>query len=78
MGQKGGGMTPKEKAEDLWLGFYELLPDSVYSNEGAKAEAKKYALICVEEIINDTDSSSPFEGERLNYWQSVKTEIEKL
>lgn len=71
-------MTPKQKAQDLWLSYYELLPDGIYSNEGAKAEAKRFALIAVDELINDTDSSSPFEVERLEYWQQVKTEIEKL
>jgi hypothetical protein len=86
-------MTPKEDAQSLWLEYYELLPDGIYSTQAAKIEAKKYALIAVDKII----ASNPhiyFEkigysgtGRRysykvaecnLKYWQQVKTEIENL
>ena len=33
-------MTPKEKAQDLWVKYYERLPDSIYSNYAAKMDAK--------------------------------------
>lgn len=64
-------MTPKEKAQDLWLTYYELLPDGVYSNEAAKQEAKKFALITIDEILK-------IQVVKNGYWQQVKTEIEKL
>ena len=44
-------MTSKEKAEDLWLSYYQLLPDGIYSDYAAKMESKKFALIAVNEII---------------------------
>lgn len=92
-------MKPYEEAVDLWLSFYELLPDGIYSNEGAKSEAKKYALICFSRILSIVPQKKEWRKETLlqmeamldnpddfdkpqsdiyNYWQSVKTEIEKL
>ena len=69
-------MTPKEKAEDLWLVYYELIDDD-YSNEAAKKMAEKYALIAVDEIIkylNDILAPNPFD----QYWNQVKQEIKNL
>lgn len=40
-------MTPKEKAEDIWVKYWEIV-DDIYSNEAAKKNAKMYALIAVE------------------------------
>lgn len=70
-------MTPKEKAEKLYSEFYWL--------GIGKINAKKCSLICVEEILN-ANTIVPLEymleSEALykarEYWQSVKTEIEKL
>jgi hypothetical protein len=66
-------MTPKEKAEDLFVTFYQRLPDSVYSNNGAKSEAKQCALICCNEVLGymGADRGTAF-------WNEVKQEIEKL
>ena len=47
-------MTPKEKAQDLWLRYYELIDDD-YSNEAAKKMAKEYAQIAVDEIMKSLD-----------------------
>lgn len=76
-------MTPKEKAEELYVGFWHLTNDSRL--------AKQCALIAVDEIIKSQPSYPmarnlgieinglvdnaifPF-----NYWQEVKQEIEKL
>ena len=60
--------TPKEKAEELVMTFLRL-----QSNWFHKKLAKKCALIAVDEILNTTLVSPP-----KKYWQSVKTEIEKL
>lgn len=77
-------MTPKEKAEDLWLKYYELV-DDIYSNEAAKKIAKMYALISVEETIRtlnedirDVDVRGNILLDLIDYWREVKTEIEKL
>ena len=69
-------MTPKEKAQDLWLRYYELIDDD-YSNEAAKNMAKEYAQIAVDEIMKSLDDvlhPNPF-GQ---YWNQVKQEIENL
>lgn len=68
-------MTPKEKATALVDKYYE---DDLMWEDLSYIQAKKCALIAVEEIINDTDASSPFETQRLIFWNEVKSEIEKL
>ena len=40
--------------------------------------AKECSLIAVGELINDTNASSPFEVERLIYWNEVKNQIQSL
>ena len=78
-------MTPKGKAKELY-DKYEFV---YIQNYTSKHEVKQCALIAVDEIMSeanwwhDTSSyqeSTDFEGgeKRLNYWQQVKTEIEKL
>ena len=58
-------MTPKEKAEELVDKYYEFH----YINYEL---AKQCALIAVDEILK----TNPYKAR--NYWQEVKTEIEKL
>ena len=77
-------MTPKEKAEDLWLKYYEIV-DDIYSNEAAKKNAKMYALIAVNETIRtlnedirDVDVRGNILLDLIDYWREVKQEIEKL
>ena len=67
-------MTPKEKAEELMLKYYELIPMNTVSF------AKQCALITVDEIIKElTEEISPsVHGFRHKYWEEVKQEIEKL
>lgn len=62
-------MTPQEKAKELVLKFYN--PDK----EVYKSQAKKYAIICVDEILYNVLILA---DERKAYWQEVKQEIEKL
>jgi hypothetical protein len=78
--------TPKLKAEEIWLCYYELI-DDIYSNEAAKELAKKYSLIAVDEIFEHIDYiftelekdklPNKFDDE-IEYWQEVKKEIELL
>ncbi len=71
-------MTSKEKAESTIKRFDEYLKNN------SKDLAKQCALIAVDEIIKTLDST--FKHKWLNtepkikrdYWQEVKTEIEKL
>ena len=72
-------MTTKEKATDLFIKYYERLPNDTYSDEGAKLEAKQCALIAVDEIIDAVDWHE-FEvpNDVLHYYFEVKREIQKL
>lgn len=56
-------MTPKEKAKELMLKYYKLIPMSTISF------AKQCALIAIEELIIQTGSK---------YWYEVKREMENL
>lgn len=65
-------MTTKEKAAEIYFKMMEQ------SFGGDSEQSKQCALIAVDELINDCDASSPFEVERLKWWQQVKTEIQNL
>jgi hypothetical protein len=73
-------MTPKEKAEDLFVTFYQRLPDSVYSDDGAKHEAKQFSLIAVDELIKEELLWLQEVGgnESESEWIKVKQEINNL
>jgi hypothetical protein len=71
-------VTPKEKAEDLFVTFYQRYDDSIYSNEGAKTEAKFCALICVDEVLNHHSQEQGLYRIDRYYWQEVKNELDKL
>ena len=57
-------MTPKEKAEELLDKF------KIYSND--YIDNRQCALIAVDEILNN------FGHYKLQYWEEVKQEIEKI
>lgn len=62
--------SPKEKAKELAMKFDKY---------GETDNAKQCALIAVDEIINSvviTDLKTA--QNQFNYWEEVKTEIEKL
>ena len=76
-------MTPKEKANELVDKYYNILPFDKYvitKDEDLSweyndwEEAKKCALIAVDEILYVVDCTSP----QYEYWNEVKQEIEKL
>lgn len=68
-------MTPKEKAQELVDKFRNEITSFLGDNM-KKINAKKCALIAVDEILNinsvDKDFSLSF------YWQDVKDEIKNL
>jgi crotonobetainyl-CoA:carnitine CoA-transferase CaiB-like acyl-CoA transferase len=63
-------MKPEDKARELILIYYSLIPMNTISF------AKKCALIAVDELIYETSFEVP--NIRQRYWQEVKQEIEKL
>jgi len=74
-------MTPKEKAIELALKYHNLWIN------GNSIIAKQCALIAVDELIKEARFSSEYIEEvffttgyydKQDYWQEVKTEIEKL
>jgi hypothetical protein len=70
-------MTPKEKAKELVNKFVQFTPAE---EEFEYDYAKSCALIAVDEILEDNvdDMSEELFDIRIEYWQSVKQEIEKL
>lgn len=75
-------MTPKEKAKELYKIFYITIPsDEMGLCDNA---AKKCALIAVDEIVEICEFAAIgnlddiIAIDRLNYWDKVKQEIEKL
>ena len=70
-------MTPQEKAKELVEKFIPMTKDwdeqnGYLINEG---KAKECALIAVDEIIKE---HYPQDAKRCEYWNQVKTEIEKI
>jgi hypothetical protein len=59
-------MTPKEKAKELVNKFLQVY-------DGRVPIAKKCALIAVEEVLGYMGADRG-----IDFWQSVKTEIEKI
>jgi hypothetical protein len=66
-------MTPKEKAFYLMDKFIRFQRNGIY-NVVHEDIAKQYALIAVDEIINNL----PLIFEIQQFWEEVKQEIEKL
>jgi hypothetical protein len=65
-------MTPKEKADELHVGYWRLTNDSRI--------AKQCALISVDEVISNIEPSVSMDviSARIKYWEQVKIEINKL
>ena len=73
-------MTPKDKAEELVEKMY-LVPNSYGECLMETEEAKKCALIAVDEIIDVLGGSGVYSFADIKvseYWEEVKKEIEKL
>jgi len=69
-------MTAKEKADELVNKYYQEIADSSYP-EGT---SKDCALIAVDEIIETfiPKKNRNYLCEEIEFWQEVKSEIEKL
>jgi hypothetical protein len=76
-------MTPQEKANDLFDKFYLVNSESVELETGEydlvlsldARDAKQCSLVAVDEIINLLGDIT---NNEIDYWESVKQEIEKL
>ena len=70
-------MTPKEKAKDLYDSYWYCLFES--NIEKRNYWSQQCALIAVDEILNTIEySSQADELSKVNYWQEIKQEIEKI
>lgn len=67
-------MKSKEKSDELYWKYYQLVADCSHPEE----KAKECALIAVDEIIKALRKGLPEIGLGKGYWSSVKQEIEKL
>ena len=69
-------MTPKEKASELVDNMCKGI--GTYKTGLVVSLAIKSSLVTVDEIIKSIDWASDFNNDKRKFWQSVKTEIEKL
>lgn len=77
-------MTPKEKAWELYLRYYNrighTLSDKHWPHEATIT--KECTLIAVYEILHELDHTPILDDDycewKMNYWNEVKQEIEKL
>lgn len=70
----------KEEAKDVWVKFYEIIPDSVMDNYTAKNVAKTNALVCVDfhihQLKKTMEAVDCHTYNNIEYWKQVRQEIE--
>lgn len=75
-------MTPQQKAKELIDNFQSrYIIETIYNNRLMYIqEAKKCSIIAVDEILKVNPCNKEHGGlvSTIEYWQSVKSEIEKL
>ena len=76
-------MTPKEKAKELFIKYRNIIIDDVLDKKPiyfimSDKMAKQSAIIAVDEILKNYYKNHFQKGKKIDYWQEVKTEIEKL
>ena len=73
-------MTAVEKANELYSKYDDLLNKDFGNPIVFDNQIKQCALIAVDEILDDDvyDMSEELFEKRIEYWQEVKQEIEKL
>jgi len=70
-------MTPKVKAQDLFVKMIEIIPDHVIQENSIASElAKQFTLIAVDEILNINSVDKDYYLSE--YWEQVKKELELL
>jgi hypothetical protein len=70
-------MTPKEKAENIYYTYYQIVSDCEYPKELAKKCSLLGIYIAIEAHSSIFSESQDFEKSR-NYWLNVKEEIKKI
>jgi len=70
-------MKAEEKAKELIERFNDVDGTDYDCQYLSDDMSKQCALICVDEIIKEGYDNNMYQG-RINYWQKVKQEIEKL
>ena len=73
-------MTPEQKAKELFGKYAMYLRANLMYDEEANEDAKQCALIAVDEIIEANPIAFDEDDNCIEkqWWQEVKTEIEKL
>ena len=70
-------MTPKEKAEKIWMELFQKQIDVTGNGDGNLCV--EMALIAVDEIIKQSWDYREIDlGANYDYWVKVKNEIEQL
>jgi hypothetical protein len=67
-------MSPKEKVDELYWKYYQLVADCSHPEE----KAKECALIAVDEILNHHSQEQSLYRIDTYYWKQIKQEIENL
>jgi len=63
-------MTPKEKADELYI-IFDMI---IYTDQDQHDQTKRCCIRCVEQILLEI----PEDNERFSFWQDVKSELEAL
>jgi len=63
-------MTPKEKADELYI-IFDMI---IYTNQDQHDQNKRCCIRCVEQILLEI----PEDNERFSFWQDVKSELQAL
>ena len=71
-------MIPKEKANELYSKYDDLLNKDFGNPIVFDNQLKQCALIAVDEIIDSLQIKNYAQADKYEYWQEVKHEINKL
>lgn len=72
-------MTAKEKADELYSKYDDLLNKDFGNPIVFDNQLKQYALIAVDEILEELlECGEVWMKSRIKYWQEVKKEIENI
>ena len=70
-------MDAKDKAKELVLKFQKYT-DELDIHWNATKDAKEYAKIAIDFMVEETDYDFYYTGDKQEYWQDVKKEIDNL
>ena len=71
-------MTPKEKAKELCVKFFEPSVFEYEKKQYFEEMAKQCAIICVDEILEALEHHTWQNKDWIRYYKEVKQEINKL